>query len=455
MKRFRAAFFLTIVGLCSMPVTTPTMSAAGGKRQNWSQWRGSDGSGVSSETGLPLEWNRDKNVLWKTPIPGRGHSSPVIWGDRIFLTTDLEGEVIPGAKAPIHFSEGKEFRHPDSMGADRRHTLKVVCVERRTGRLLWEQIAYDGRVYDDRHRKGSYAAPTAATDGTRIYVWFGSEGMYCYDFRGNLVWKKSLGNIGTAGMGVASSPVLYENLAILLCDEEEGERSFVAALDKKTGREVWRTERRVQASWATPLLVRTPLRAELVCSGNEWIISYDPATGKELWRLKGHGSNAIPSPVSGRGMVIVNAGFPDKRTFAVKLGASGDLTGSANVAWTYDKGTAYVPSGLLYGDYVYLMTDRGLLTCLDARTGAVQYDNGRLPVPATFTASPVACEGRILLVSEDGDTFVVKAGPKHEVLAVNSLEEPVYASPAVSQGNLFIRGEKTLYCIGAGASARR
>ena len=201
--------------------------------------------------------------------------------------------------------------------------------------------------------------------------------------------------------------------------------------------------------------MRTSRRTELVCSGNEWIVSYNPATGTELWRLKGHGSNAIPTPVYGHGLVIVYAGFPDKRTFAIRLGASGDLTGTANVAWTYDKGTAYVPSSILYGDYLYLMTDRGIITCLDAGTGAVQYDNGRLPVPATFTASPVACEGRILLVSEDGDTFVIRAGPKHEVLAVNSLEEPVYASPAVSRGNLFIRGEKTLYCIGTGGHGRR
>ncbi len=416
---------------------------------NWPQWRGPDGTGVSTETGLPLEWGRNKNLRWVTPIPGRGHSSPIVWGNRIFLTTDLEGEIIPGAKAVTHISEGKVFKHPESIGGDKRHTLKVLCVNRDSGKLLWEQTAFDGKVYDDRHRKGSYASPTAATDGARIYAWFGSEGMYCYDFSGKQVWNKSLGPIGTVGMGVASSPVLHENLVLLLCDEEEGERSFITALDKLTGKEVWRTPRKVQASWATPLLVRTPGRIELVCSGNEWIISYDPATGKELWRLKGHGSNAIPSPVVGEGFAFVYAGFPSKHTFAIKLGASGDLTGSPNVAWTYDKGTAYVPSGIHYGEYLYLMSDRGILTCLDARTGAVEYDNGRVPVPATFTASPVACDGKILLTSEDGDTFVIKAGPKHEVLATNSLEEPVYASPAVSQGLLLIRGEKNLYCIGA------
>ena len=449
MKRFGSAIFpILVICLATLFAASPVSMPAGGKGMNWPQWRGPDGAGVSAETGLPLEWSRNKNIKWKTPIPGRGHSSPVVWDNRIFLTTDFEGEVIPGAKAVTHVIEGKEFKHPDSIGGDRRHGLKALCLDRDSGKVLWEQTAYDGKVYDDRHRKGSYAAPTAATDGTRVYAWFGSEGMYCYDFKGRQVWKKSLGPIATVGMGTASSPVLYENLVILLCDEDEGERSFIAALDKKTGKEVWRTPRKVQASWATPLLVRTSERTDLICSGNEWIISYDPATGKELWRVKGHESNAIPSPVVGRGMVFVYAGFPSKHTFAIKLGASGDLTGSSSVAWTYDKGTAYVPSSILYGEFLYLMTDRGILTCLDARTGAVQYDNGRVPVPATFTASPVAYDGKILLTSEDGDTFVIKAGSKHEVLATNSLEEPVYASPAVSQGLLFIRGEKNLYCIG-------
>ena len=195
-----------------------------------------------------------------------------------------------------------------------------------------------------------------------------------------------------------------------------------------------------------------PISAELICSGNEWIVSYDPATGRELWRTKGHGSNAIPSPVAGHGMVFVSAGFPAKRTLAIRLGGSGEISGSPDVAWRYDRGAAYVPSGIVYDEYLYLTTDRGILTCLDARTGSVRYENGRVPVPATFTASPVACGGNILLTSEDGDTFVIKAGPAHEVLRTNSIGEPVYASPAISQGMLYLRGEKNLYCVGAAGS---
>jgi outer membrane protein assembly factor BamB len=257
------------------------------------------------------------------------------------------------------------------------------------------------------------------------------------------------GPIATLGMGVGTSPVLFENLVILQCDEDNGEKSFMIAYDTKTGKEAWRVPRKIQVSWSTPLLVRTPQRPELIASGNESIISYDPQTGKELWRMKGHESNAVPTPVAGHGMVYVSTGYPLKRTFAIKLGASGELDSlNANIVWRYNKGSAYVPSPILYGDYLYLMTDRGLLTCLEAMTGNVIYEGARLPVPATFTASMVAYENKLLLTSEDGETFVIRAGPKHEVVATNSIDEPVYASPAVSNGMIFIRGEKHLYGIG-------
>ncbi|MDQ5846465.1 MAG: PQQ-binding-like beta-propeller repeat protein, partial [Acidobacteriota bacterium] len=210
--------------------------------------------------------------------------------------------------------------------------------------------------------------------------------------------------------------------------------------------QVWKTPRKVQVSWATPLLVNTSKRAELITSGTEAVVAYDPLTGKELWRHKGVESNAIPSPVANTEMVFISAGFPAKIAMAINLGGSGDLADA--VVWKYQKGTAYVPSPILYGDYLYLTTDRGILTCLDAKSGEVKYEGGRVPIPATFTASPVAFEGKILLTSEDGDTFIVKAGPKHEILATNSVGEPVYASPAVSDGNIFIRGEKNIYAIG-------
>ncbi len=434
-------FALVVAGLSSFATT----ASAG----NWPQWRGPDGSGISNEKNLPSEWSPTKNVKWKTPIEGRSHSSPIVWGNRVFLTTSIEGEAVPGAKAVKHVLEGdKEFLHPDSVGADRKHTFKVLCIDRDTGKILWQSTAWEGTPYDNRHRKSSYAASTPATDGKLVYAFFGTEGLYAYDFKGNLAWKAQLGNLGTVGMGTGTSPILFDNLVIVQCDEENGAASFIVAVDKKTGKEVWKTPRKVQVSWSTPLLVRTATRAELITSGTEALISYDPATGKELWRHKGVESNAIPSPVANNEMAYLVAGFPAKIAYAIKLGQNGDLTGTSNVPWKYEKGTAYVPSPILYGDYLYLTTDRGILTCIDAKTGEVKYEGGRIPIPATFTASPVAFENKILMTSEDGDTFIVKAGPKHEILGTNSVGEPVYASPAIADGRIFIRGEKNLYCIG-------
>jgi outer membrane protein assembly factor BamB len=419
-----------------------------GSAANWPQWRGPDGSGISNEKNLPSEWTPTKNIKWKTPINGRGHSSPIVWGNRVFVTTAVEGDLVPGAKAVKHTADGKEFLHPDSVGADRKHQFKVIALNRESGKILWEAVAWEGTPYDNRHRKSSYAASTPATDGKMVYAFFGTEGLYAYDFNGKLAWKAQLGNLATVGMGTGTSPILYDNLVIVQCDEDNGEASFIVGLDKKTGKEVWRTPRKVQVSWSTPLLVKTSTRSELITSGTESVISYDPATGKELWHHKGVESNAIPSPVANSDMVFLVAGFPAKIAMAIKLGGSGDLTGSASVPWKYAKGTAYVPSPILYGDYLYLTTDRGILTCIDAKTGEVKYEGGRIPIPATFTASPVAFEGKILMTSEDGDTFIVKAGPKHEVLGTNSIGEPVYASPAIADGRIFIRGERNLYSIG-------
>ena len=415
---------------------------------NWPQWRGPDGSGISNEKNLPLEWSPSRNIKWKTPIEGRSHSSPIVWGNRVFLTTAIEGPVVPGAKAVKHMDGDREFLHPDSIGADHKHTFKVLCLDRDSGKLLWQATAWEGTPYDNRHRKGSYAASTPATDGRLVYAFFGTEGLYAYDFKGKLAWKAPLGNLGTVGMGTGTSPILFDDFVIVQCDEENGASSFIVALDKKTGKEVWKTPRKVQVSWATPILVRGATRTELITSGTEFVISYDPATGKELWRHKGVESNAIPSPVANSEMVFLSAGFPAKIAMAIRLGGSGVLTGTPNVLWTYAKGTAYVPSPILYGDYLYLTTDRGVLTCIAAKTGEVKYEGGRIPIPATFTASPVAFDGKILMTSEDGDTFIVKSGPKHEILGTNSVGEPVYASPAIADGRIFIRGEKNLYCIG-------
>jgi len=419
---------------------------------NWPQWRGPGSQGVSTERNLPLEWSENKNIVWKTPIPGQGFSQPIIWGKKVFLTADLESGAAPAEHKPaVHMTGKKEFTHPDWTGSDKLHAFKVLCLDSETGAVQWEKTAYEGTVYDHRSRRGSYAAPTAVTDGTHVYAYFGSEGVYCYDFEGALVWKRSLGGIGTMGMGVGTSPVLYQDLLILLCDQEfDGKDSFIAALDKGTGNEVWRTKRQVGVSWATPVMVETQLRTELIASGNEFIISYDPKTGKELWRATGLKSHAIATPAVKGELVIVSSGFPAKIIKAIRLGGSGMLDGTDRIVWTYNKGTAYVTSPTLYGDYLYLMSDAGILTCLEAETGKLVYEGGRVPVAAQFYgASPVAFDDKILLTSDEGQTFVIQAGPKHEVIGTNSIGEPSRTSIAIAGGRLFLRGQKHLFCIGS------
>jgi outer membrane protein assembly factor BamB len=432
-----------------LTLTLLNSNAIASSGPNWPQWRGPDGQGVSNETGLPTEWSAVNNVKWKTEISGRGHSSPIVWGKKIFLTTALDGEAIPGRTAGVthKMSDGSTFVHPDAVGANLKHTFKVVCLDRDTGKILWERVAYEGPVQDSRHKKASFASSTPATDGKYVFAFFGTEGLYAYDFQGKEVWKQNLGTLGTASVGYGVSPILYGNLVIMQCDES-GMNSFIVAFDKKTGKEAWRVARKVDVTWSTPVLVKTAKGTELVAGAAEAIIAYDPATGKELWRHKGLESNAVPSPVVSNDLVVLTSGYPNKIALALKAGGNGDVTGTSQLAWSYNKGTAYVPSPILYGDYVYLMTDRGLLTCLDAKTGKMEYEGQRVPKPTTFLASPVAYEGKILLTSEDGETFILKAGPKHEVLGSNSVGEPVYASPAIANGNLFIRGEKHLFAIG-------
>lgn len=445
----RAIPVLLVLVLAAGFTAAPTTGAVDDDA-NWPQWRGPGGSGLSAGTAYPEEWSPTKNVAWKTAVPGRGHSSPVVWGDRVFLTSSIEGGPAPaGHEPPIHpdFNHQPGYLHPDSVGSDRLYSLKVFAFDTKTGRKVWEHTPYDGTMYDDRHRKNTYASSTMVTDGTLVYAFFESAGLYAYDFAGTLVWQKSLGGIAKAGMGPGTSPILFEGLLILQCDQEMGNGSFIVALDKRDGREVWRQERTTRRSWATPLIVRTPERVELVTSGAEVVTAYDPRTGKELWRANGVRSHPIPSAVAGHGLVFMTAGSQAKRALAIRTGGNGDLTDSEWIAWRYEKGTAYVPSPILHGDYLYLMTDKGLITCLDARTGKVMYEGGRPPVPATFTASLVGYGDRLLMTSEDGDTFVIQTGPEHAVLRTNPVGEPVYASLALAGGTIYIRGEQHLFAV--------
>ena len=423
---------------------------------NWPQWRGPTGMGLSEETGLPLRWGADSNLLWRAPLDGRGHSSPIVWGDRVFVTTAVEGEVGGEPNRVVHVRDGfyddnpenrERYIHPDSVGSDRFHTLRVLALDAMDGTVLWDRVAFEGLPFDDRHRGGSYASPTPVTDGEHVYAYFGAQGLYAYDMEGTLAWSVDLGDIPSWGLGDGSSPILHEDLIIVVADRDNGDDSFLVALDKRSGEQVWRTPRFVRTQWSTPLLTEGPRGPELVVSGFQHIAGYDPTTGTERWRAPGLRGNVIATPVASGETVFVSMGYPQKLTRAIRLGSDGDLAGTDALPWTYEKGTAYVASNLLYDDLLYLLADNGILTALDAGSGAVVYEGGRPPIPGRFYASPVGYDGKILLASSEGDMFVVRAGPEHEVLAVNSIDEAIWASPAIAGGKLFVRGAEHLYCF--------
>ncbi len=418
------------------------------ERDDWPQWRGPGGAGIGLASHYPDTWSARDRIAWKTAIPGRGHSSPVVWGNRVYLTTAVEGAHLPGRKAPDHlgFDFKPGYLHPDSVGVDYQYTLKVLALDATTGAVVWERTVHDGPMHDNRHRSNTYASASVATDGAMVYASFESEGFYAFDTEGRLRWQASFGGMAKAGLGPGTSPVLHENLVILQGDLEMGSGSFIVGLDRLTGAEVWRTERKNRRSWATPLLVETPGRTELLAAGAEAVTAYDPRTGRELYRTEGVRSHPIPSFVAGHGLVFATAGSQAKVALAIRPGVDGEVDGS-RVVWRHNKGTAYVASPILYGDYLYLLSDAGIVTCLDARTGRVIYEGGRVPVPATFRASPVAFGDKILLTSEDGDTFVLRAGPVHAILRTNSVDEPVWASPALANGMVFIRGARHLFAI--------
>ena len=411
---------------------------------DWSRWRGPNDDGMARGD-APLEWSDTKNIAWRVSIPGRGHSSPVIWSDRIFLTTAVP---VGDAAAPLAAQPQRQGRGPGGgTGAGREHKFVVLCLNRHTGKLLWERIAKVATPHEGYHHQyGSFASNTSVIDGKHLYAFFGSRGLYCYDLNGKLVWEKQFPPMRMRlGFGEGVAAVLEGDTLYLKFDQEEG--SYMLALDKRTGKELWRVPRDEVSSWSPPLVVTHNGRKQVVVSATNKVRSYDPATGKVIWECAGLGTNVIPAPVSAGGIVYVMSGHRDPNLLAIRLGREGDLTGTDAIAWTNNRGNSYTASPVLHDNKLYFVTDSGMLSCLNASTGEVYYRQ-RLPRPYNFKASPVGANGKLYLATEEGDVVVVRMGEKYEVLATNTLTDQVFiATPAIAGGSLYLRSQEALYCI--------
>ena len=442
------------VGVLLLGLTIPFGAAAAEVGDtNWPAFRGHRASGVAEGFETPVRWSvaSQDNIKWRVPVPGLAHSAPIVWDNRVFVTTAIR-------------ASGKAKLKPGLYGditpvADLTRTRWVLlCFDRETGEILWERTAHEGLPTTKRHPKSSHANPTPATDRKHVVAFFGSEGIYCYDTNGVLLWKKDLGLLDSgfyrapaAQWGFGSSPVIYKGLVIVQCDVQKG--SFLAALDITNGQDVWRTPRDDVPTWSTPTIDVRPGRAQVIVNGYKHIGGYDLRSGAELWRMAGGGDIPVPTPVVGHGLIYFTSAHGGMSPIcAIQIDAEGDLgqTSSSNqskhIAWCHERGGNYMQTPLVYGQYVYLCSDRGVLSCLNAVTGDYIYKQ-KLPIRSSFTASPVAGDGKIYLTAENGSVAVVKAGAEFQLVATNDLGESCLATPAISRGRLFFRTRHHLVAV--------
>ena len=413
----------------------------------WHQWRGPQASGVAPHGDPPIEWSENKNIRWKTEIPGQGHATPIVWDDIVFVTSAVETNK-QIELAPIEEPRRRRGRHGRSAAPSSVHQFVIFAINRSDGSIRWQQVAREEVPHEGTHQTGSWAANSPITDGEHVYAYFGSRGLYCYDMGGNLQWEKDLGDMTTRrSFGEGSSPALYGDVIVVNWDHEGD--SFIVALDKRTGEELWKVDRDESTSWATPIVVEHNGTPQVIVNATNRTRGYDLATGKVLWECGGMTANTIPSPVTANGIVYVTSGFRGNALQAIRLDdAKGDITGAAAIVWDYDRDTPYVPSPLLYGDMLYFLKhNRGMLSAFNASTGEAYYGPERLEGISDVYASPVGAGDRIYISDRDGVTLVLKHGSTLEVLAENILDDGFNASPAIVGKEIFLRGNKSLYCI--------
>ena len=466
------AFFLASGGA---GIAADTPGARG--LEYWPEWRGPLMNGVAPKATPPVEWSETKNLRWKVAIPGKGSATPVIWGDRIYVLTSVPTEkrgpapastpdaanapapppAAPTAPAPAGSTAGALAppapaapggRPRMSIAPEFEQRFVVMALRRSDGKVLWERTVREELPHEGTHPTGTWASASAATDGERVFAFFGSRGLYAFDLDGTQLWEKDLGDMTVKlAFGEGSSPALAGDRLFLQWDHE-GE-SFMVALDKKTGKELWRQKRDEGTSWATPLVVQHGGRTQVVTSATNKVRSYDAATGALLWETTGMTANAIPTPVHLDGLLIVTSGFRGNALLAVKLAdARGDITGSPAIAWKLDRDTPYTPSPLLYGNELYFLKgNNGLLSSFDARTGERRYGPERIEGVPNVYASPLGAAGRVYVAGREGATAVVQAGPVFKLLALNTLDDGFDASPVAVDSELYLRGQRFLYRI--------
>ena len=442
------AFFASLAGLALFGVMAFEIQAqekANDPLANWPHWRGPLANGFAPKADPPLTWDAETNIKWKTALPGRGSATPIVWGDLVFIVTAIKTDrVADNADLPkVDPKRDVKTKAPTNF-----YQFVVLAFDRATGKLRWKQTAAEKVPHEGHHPTHSYAAGSPTTDGRFLYVSFGSFGIYCYDFAGKLQWQRDLGRMTTRlGWGEAVTPVIHGDSLLLNWDQEKD--SALICLDAKTGKTKWRTERDDKTSWNTPLVVEHKGRTQVIVNGTKRARSYDLKTGTEIWQVGGMTINAIPSPVAADGIAYIMSGYTGAGGVAVSLDSKGDLgTANGKTIWRINKGTPYVPSPLLLGDRLYFtQANLAMLTILNIKTGKALVDRERLDAVDSFYGSPVAAAGRIYLTDRSGTTLVLRQADRVEVLATNKLGDPIDASPVLVGRQIFLRGEKYLYCI--------
>jgi outer membrane protein assembly factor BamB len=426
--------------------------------QNWPQWRGPAATGVAPHGNPPVTWSDTENVTWKVPIPGSGLSAPIVWGDRIFLTTAVrtdkpaDPEAVKAAESDV-----PEWRRQRGIAPEWVVEFVVLAVDRNDGRIVWSKTVREAAPHEGLHTDATWASNSAVTDGEYLIAHFGSNGTYALDLDGNLKWEVDLGDMTTRnGFGEGSSPVIHGNSVVINWDHEGP--SFIVALDRATGKTVWKTDRDEVTSWSTPIVVEVGGKPQVIVSATGKTRGYDLANGKVVWEAGGMTTNTIPSPVYAGGRLLVTSGFRGNSLQAIDLSAAkGDLGGTEAILWSFDQDTPYVPSPLLYNDRIYFLKhNKAILSCFDATSGKPHYGPQRLEGIEGVYASIVGAAGRVYVVGRDGNTMVIKDGPEFEVLAVNKLDDHFDASPAIAGEDIILRGRENLYRIaGGGERAQR